>query len=81
MDTSWSAQVAVSALPYVQRVNLHASWLLIVACAEHTGGLSQRRRKRQSAVAGHPHQHPAHRGVGRDAGWPAGAARQLDGPE
>jgi hypothetical protein len=81
MATSCSARVAVSALPYVQRVNLHTGWLLIVPRAEHAGGLSQRGCKRQSAVSGHPHEHPAHWTVGRDPWRAAGADRQVDGPE
>src|SRR6478672_10929771 len=68
-------------LTYVQRVNLHTSWLLIVPCAEHAGGPSQRRCKCQPAVAGHPHQHPAHRTVCRHTRRPAGTGRQVDGPE
>ena len=80
MTTSASAVDAVH-LPYVQRVDLHANRLAVVARAEHAGGPAQCRRQCQPAVARHPDQHPAHAASGRDTRRPAGARRQVHGPE
>jgi hypothetical protein len=78
MPTSFVARRATSALPYVQRVDLDTSRLLIVACAEHSGGAPQRAGQRQTAISWHPHQHPDHRSVGRYAGRSARAGGQVD---